>query len=631
MRNQKDLWKGDEFAKDEVSPDEWIKTFKRLEPTRGLVVTPCNAEPAIYEGCAEIVNKGLDRFQTHFYTNMSTESRKEIERFDKRDNLAFYVSYHHGQIDVDEFIDNAIWLQENYNVINFHAPMYPPFKQQILRDAARMKERGVILDTTHKYLGLYKDKMHYSYLLDGKKEPGDWIKNRLANRLEGKPKKDVLCKTSANHDSFYSRTYTVAPDGDIYTCWRYLYNHDKTGVLGNFFDESFQFKDEYFECSEYGDCNICAWHKDIKDAKTGEQLDVDIIDKVGKTISACMIVKNEEETLGDCLMSIDQWADEIIIVDTGSTDKTKEIADKFDKVRWFHQPWQENFSLHRNYSIEQATKDWIFIIDADERVVPGHGENLKKMLPEITQDIIAVDVYNLYLNDNGERIARSHLQSLRLFRRSYEPEYRGYVHNKPVIKGQQQVYTLPFTINHLGYDMPKKVMAEKYRRTVKMCRKWTKNEPENIEAFWQLARALRVKAGRFNNKAMPEIFKILSKAISLGNGQPDPNQLKPQILYLMGWMKHANKEHKEAVHYAKKALAYIPDYLDAIYTIAMANAYGISAAEGEKWLNRYLQEQPNAVEKKQLDSVVIEHINERKQVYKTLMEIEELREKQCVM
>ena len=68
------------------------------------------------------------------------------------------------------------------------------------------------------------------------------------------------------------------------------------------------------------------------------------------TISACMIVKNEEEMLPNCLESIRSWVDEIIIVDTGSTDKTVEIAKSYG-AKIYNQVWTKDFSFHRNYSI----------------------------------------------------------------------------------------------------------------------------------------------------------------------------------------------------------------------------------------------------------------------------------------
>ena len=84
-----------------------------------------------------------------------------------------------------------------------------------------------------------------------------------------------------------------------------------------------------------------------------------------KTISLCMIVKDEEAVLDKCLKSVHDLVDEIIIVDTGSTDKTKEIAKKYtDKIYDFK--WVDDFAKARNYSFSKATKDYIFWLDADD-------------------------------------------------------------------------------------------------------------------------------------------------------------------------------------------------------------------------------------------------------------------------
>ena len=88
-----------------------------------------------------------------------------------------------------------------------------------------------------------------------------------------------------------------------------------------------------------------------------------------QTISLCMITKNEENYLEQCLDSAKEIADEIIIVDTGSTDKTKEIAKSFGaKIVDFK--WNEDFSEARNESLKHATKEWILVLDADEEIDP---------------------------------------------------------------------------------------------------------------------------------------------------------------------------------------------------------------------------------------------------------------------
>jgi glycosyltransferase involved in cell wall biosynthesis len=104
------------------------------------------------------------------------------------------------------------------------------------------------------------------------------------------------------------------------------------------------------------------------------------------TISACMIVKNEEKVLSRCLDSIRDFADEIIVVDTGSTDKTKQIASRYtDKI--FDFIWIQDFSAARNYSFSKATMEYIYVADADEVIDEENRQRLQNLkqnlLPEI--------------------------------------------------------------------------------------------------------------------------------------------------------------------------------------------------------------------------------------------------------
>ena len=94
-------------------------------------------------------------------------------------------------------------------------------------------------------------------------------------------------------------------------------------------------------------------------------------------ISLCMITKNEEQFLEQCLNSVQELVDEMIIVDTGSTDKTKAIAARFtDKI--FDFKWGDDFSKARNESLKQATKDWILVLDADEQLDQDGIREVKK-------------------------------------------------------------------------------------------------------------------------------------------------------------------------------------------------------------------------------------------------------------
>lgn len=85
-------------------------------------------------------------------------------------------------------------------------------------------------------------------------------------------------------------------------------------------------------------------------------------------ISALIIVKDEERQIADCLSSL-VFAEEIVVVDSGSTDRTEEICRSDPRVRWFSEPWK-GFGPQKNSALEKARNDWVFSIDADERVTP---------------------------------------------------------------------------------------------------------------------------------------------------------------------------------------------------------------------------------------------------------------------
>lgn len=122
------------------------------------------------------------------------------------------------------------------------------------------------------------------------------------------------------------------------------------------------------------------------------------------TISLCMIVKNEEKLIAQCLESVKDLVDEIIIVDTGSTDKTKEIVKKYtDKI--FDFQWNDNFAAARNYSYSQATMDFILWMDADDIILEADRlmfQQLKETLDPST-DVVMMK-YNVGFDEYGDVI-----------------------------------------------------------------------------------------------------------------------------------------------------------------------------------------------------------------------------------
>jgi len=103
------------------------------------------------------------------------------------------------------------------------------------------------------------------------------------------------------------------------------------------------------------------------------------------TLSICIIVKDEEKNIGKCLRSIKPLADEMIVVDTGSTDRTKEIAKVFG-AKVFEFEWTNSFSDARNYSISKASGDWILILDADEVIAPEDFGKIRELIKKGTKE-----------------------------------------------------------------------------------------------------------------------------------------------------------------------------------------------------------------------------------------------------
>jgi glycosyltransferase involved in cell wall biosynthesis len=200
-------------------------------------------------------------------------------------------------------------------------------------------------------------------------------------------------------------------------------------------------------------------------------------------LSACLMVKNEEHCLRRCLDSVKDVVDEIVIVDTGSTDSTVEIAKEYTDKIYFHE-WENNFSKHRNQSISYATGDWILIIDADEElfVHPNSSvEELKEILGDIRSNYGCGVVKLLDIQNNSLIMS---CNSARLFKKG-NIHYESIIHNEPKYEGKSGLL-FDIYINHYGYDLPKDKMEAKFKRTTSLLFEKLKNEPNNREIIFYL-------------------------------------------------------------------------------------------------------------------------------------------------
>lgn len=107
------------------------------------------------------------------------------------------------------------------------------------------------------------------------------------------------------------------------------------------------------------------------------------------TVSLCMILKDEEKNISDCLESVADLVDEIIIVDTGSTDNTKEVVKQFTD-RIFDFQWIDDFAAARNFSFSKATKDYILWLDADDRLLEADRNKFRELKSGLDPDVDVV-------------------------------------------------------------------------------------------------------------------------------------------------------------------------------------------------------------------------------------------------
>lgn len=216
-----------------------------------------------------------------------------------------------------------------------------------------------------------------------------------------------------------------------------------------------------------------------------------------KGISACLIVKNEQQRLPECLESLRLLVDEIVVVDNGSSDRTVEIAKKY-QARVFEFKWCDDFSQARNYAIEQATGTWILIIDADEVLETEAIATL--------QDVVQRDnclAVNLLRSEIGATQSPYSLV-LRLFRKHPEIHFEGIYHesiDQSVRSLQQkepqwQIVNVEIpTLRHYGYTTSEIARKNKFEFASRLMQKHLDRFPDDIYILNKLG-ALYISTGK---------------------------------------------------------------------------------------------------------------------------------------
>jgi|SRR6516164_1974872 glycosyltransferase involved in cell wall biosynthesis len=170
-------------------------------------------------------------------------------------------------------------------------------------------------------------------------------------------------------------------------------------------------------------------------------------------VSLCMIVKNEEANLAPCLEPVAALVDEIVIVDTGSSDGTREVAARFG-ARIFEFPWADSFAAARNESLRHAVGQWIFWLDGDDRLDNDNRPKLRALIADLKDDNIAYVMRCLCPAATAEK-SDTLFDHVRLFRNLPGARWQYRVHEQilPALESLgAQIQRTDITIHHTGYQ-----------------------------------------------------------------------------------------------------------------------------------------------------------------------------------
>jgi len=274
-----------------------------------------------------------------------------------------------------------------------------------------------------------------------------------------------------------------------------------------------------------------------------------------RSVSLCMIVKDEEKDLGRCLESVKDIVDEIIIVDTGSTDKTIEIAKQFNaKIDYFK--WQQNFADARNKSLSLATKEWVMVLDADEYLRQEDKTKLIEALNDFAHPGYMVKTLNM-TGDNRQDYVTSLVK--RIFKNKMFV-YQGAIHEQLVkVKKDQNGDQFQITevgFYHTGY-LPSVVKEKnKSERNLSILERLLEQEPDNLFNTFNLA--MEYSRNLDFENALPLYDKVYRAKIFELRFMP-----KLVISRLFSLM-NLNKT-KEALIAIKEGLEIYPDYTELVY------------------------------------------------------------------
>jgi tetratricopeptide (TPR) repeat protein len=226
-------------------------------------------------------------------------------------------------------------------------------------------------------------------------------------------------------------------------------------------------------------------------------------------LSAALIVRDESAVLEDCLASIRDVVDEIVVVDTGSVDGSDDLAVSLG-ARVIHHPWRDDFAEARNVALDAAEGQWILYIDADERLGPAHRGAVEQLL-----DGAREVAFRVLLRPD---LRSTPYREYRLWRHDARVRFRGRIHEKVTpaiaavsIADRRPIGDCDLLLTHVGYEGDQ---VHKHRRNLPMLRAELAQDPDNLFNRHHLARVLQGLGQE------DEAAQVLSGAVELARRRP---------------------------------------------------------------------------------------------------------------
>lgn len=294
-------------------------------------------------------------------------------------------------------------------------------------------------------------------------------------------------------------------------------------------------------------------------------------------VSLCMIVKNEADNLPLCLKPVAHLFQEIIVVDTGSTDETREVAAALG-AKVFDFPWCDDFAAARNHSLEQAQGDWIFWLDADDRIDAENIARLHALLQGLRDDNAAY-VMKCRSVENGGLTETDHF---RLFRNRPDFRWRYRIHEQITSAIQRcgaSIRLSDVVVHHTGYQDPA-LLARKMERNLKLLQLAYAEFPEDPWSLLNLGQTY-LGLGR-SAEALP----LLKRCIDLSN----PFDLHARKLYgQIARAYYQTQQKNEAVQVCRKGRELYPDFAELLFLESQLLSELGDLAGAEACLQRLIQ------------------------------------------